>query len=524
MSARRLLTCRSDIPQFIIQADFLTTSNREDILSDRPWNTALRDAVPDAFMKAVETFDARPGLQYNWLQYVPLHVSDDFMKPIVSGIKQKIHLRGADGGLYPPTNLITIPPEYQTELSEPLVAEKYLHNLRYLAAGYNSSRDSAILQHLGVKNMTAHDFISGLRTMDSDLWRKDDAWFERTCSALRSLANEWRSSYKGNIQALRLVPLEDGYCCAARESDIFFIDTSISVVPDDLSMRFVRRDPSLSYEHRRLLEDLGVKTATSMEICNRTLEHHRWHTPDKTAAMSHAKFLFQYSTLSSCTLDVRCDDDVVRSGSKVYMDSPLTPYAVPLSEVLKPYGAHFLHSDYYSAFPAGSSEAEQWFKWLSGTVAVNTAPRFDGYNLCQEFWKFAETPGSSVLHRLREYWPFISPKLSGVDSVLKKLSAIQVMCSDGKRHRLDETYIGRSTLRRASSDLLFADLEDAESREWDFLASLGVTFHVDGVFYLKQLIEHSKRLPSLVDPEVIVELYTQISARFDEDGNEDRIR
>lgn len=443
------------------------------------------------------------------------------MKPIVSGIKQRIRLRGADGSSYPPTSLILIPPEYQTESSEPLVAQQYLQNLRYLAAGYNTSRDSAILQHLGVNTMTASDFISGLRAMGSDLWRKDRVWLERTCSTLRSLANQWGSSYKGSIRALRLVPLEDGSWGAASETDIFFIDTSISVVPGNLSMRFVRRNPPLPYEHGRLLGDLGVKTATSTEICNRILEHHRWNIPDPAVVLSHAKFLFQYSTLSSCSLNVLCTDNVVRQGSQVYMDSPLIPIKFTLSKMLGPYGAHFLHSQYYSVF--GSSEAERWFKWLSGTVTINIAPRFVGYDLCEEFWKFAEDSESSVLQGLRDYWPLLLPKLSGKEAVVRKLSAIRVMCSDGGRHRLDETYLGRSALRKLFPDLLFVDVENAESVSWDFLASLGVTFYVSGMFYLKRLMERSKEPPSSVNPEEVVRLYTQISVRFDEEGHDAQI-
>jgi hypothetical protein len=46
----------SDAQRFIIQADFLTAANREDILADLPWNKTLRNGIVDAFLKAVKEF------------------------------------------------------------------------------------------------------------------------------------------------------------------------------------------------------------------------------------------------------------------------------------------------------------------------------------------------------------------------------------------------------------------------------------------------------------------------------------
>ena len=186
-------------------------------------------------------FRTSARLEYNWLQYIPRHVSNDFMASVVTSIKKQLRLRGEDGSLYSPSKLIIVPQKYQTEASIPLVPERFMGSLRYLDGRYNYSRDAGVLKHLGVRIMGPDDFLSGLSNMNQQVRTQDNTWFERTCSTLRSLANELRSSYRSRIQKLRLVPLGSGAWETAHASDVFFVDALIfrTTFPCGLSARIL---------------------------------------------------------------------------------------------------------------------------------------------------------------------------------------------------------------------------------------------------------------------------------------------
>lgn len=451
------------------------------------------------------------------------------MKPIVKGIKGRVQLLGADGNSCPPTTLIIVPNEYLTESSPPtpLVPEhEFKGKLRYLAQSYNTARDASVLQHLGVETMTPTNFIDGLNLMGARLHAQNHHWLERVCSTLRSLANQWRSSYKGRIQALSLVPLRGGSWENARASDVFFADDSVSDVPPDLPLRFVRMSKGDRSEHCGLLRDLGVKEASTNEIVQQILASHGlWSTPDASAVLAHAKFIFQHANRfsESLALNVLCEDNQLRPAESVYMDQPASSGSPKLSGVLGLHGAPFLHRTYYTAFHR-SFENQRWFTWLQDILQVNTIPRVQNHDLCAEFWTFvANTPSPAVLVTLQYHWDQLWPGLQNARIALDKLSALEVLCSDGLHRRLDSTYLGRSTLRRFTN-LPFVDVPEPDQRGWDFLARLGVTFAVDSMFYLKQLIDRSHGPGDQIKTGDIVDLYIQLSARFEDDGKQEKIR
>src|ERR1700722_14940548 len=76
--------------QFIIQADFLTSSSREDILSDLRWNTVLRDEISATFIIAAERFKMRPALQFNWFRFIPCNIRDPFFSSVEKTIGDKM--------------------------------------------------------------------------------------------------------------------------------------------------------------------------------------------------------------------------------------------------------------------------------------------------------------------------------------------------------------------------------------------------------------------------------------------------
>jgi hypothetical protein len=56
---------------FLIQADFVTDANRQDIVQDSLRNIDLLDGIAEAFIKAVLQFCEHDTLRYQWVRYLP---------------------------------------------------------------------------------------------------------------------------------------------------------------------------------------------------------------------------------------------------------------------------------------------------------------------------------------------------------------------------------------------------------------------------------------------------------------------
>lgn len=56
---------------FCVHGDFLLSTSREDIHTDRPWNVRLRDNIAATFVAAVDVFKKTPDLAFSYLKFLP---------------------------------------------------------------------------------------------------------------------------------------------------------------------------------------------------------------------------------------------------------------------------------------------------------------------------------------------------------------------------------------------------------------------------------------------------------------------
>jgi hypothetical protein len=61
--------------QFLIQADFVTLANRQDIVMTSRRNQGLIEAIADAFIAGVLQLCQHQTLEYQWMRYQPLENS-----------------------------------------------------------------------------------------------------------------------------------------------------------------------------------------------------------------------------------------------------------------------------------------------------------------------------------------------------------------------------------------------------------------------------------------------------------------
>jgi hypothetical protein len=74
--------------QFLIQSDFVTQANREDIIETSSRNIELLGGIAEAFTDAVKEFCNHGTLQYVWMKYLPSDsISGDFWRKLLPKIK-----------------------------------------------------------------------------------------------------------------------------------------------------------------------------------------------------------------------------------------------------------------------------------------------------------------------------------------------------------------------------------------------------------------------------------------------------
>lgn len=501
--------------QFIIQADFLASSSREDILSDLRWNTTLRDAISVTFIAAVEKFKMQPTLQFIWFRFLPCKIDDPFFsvveKEIISKLSQLAILRSADGCYHLPSKFVIASQAFCDNLGNHLIPEIYLPGrVHYLTSPYNVDADHAHFTRLGVLDMSNTQFLQGLSKMSSQMDRQPPAWHEAVCRILHGICYGYMYS---EIRGLCILPLGDGSWISANSSSDIYFDSKLAGVPQDLGLRILKADIPWQSWRYLLFEKCGIREADSRRVAFKILELHRGRFPPTSlqSLISHALFMFAHRHSkdfpSAKELRVMDEQGLIAKGQEVYADIQNHRQSIKMSNIL-PSPARFLHLEYLRQDSGG--KREDWESWLFNNLGVNSVPRLIEGQLSPEFEALIEIIDTrQLLVVLKESWPHWSRNLSAIAK--SKLSEIAVDCEDGTRHSLKATYLKTEQLTEFS-DLPFLPVEEPASSDWDFVRELKVTLRVDGTFYLGRLIAFKDA--QIQDEGTVTGIYKQLEARF----------
>jgi hypothetical protein len=504
--------------QFVIQADFLTSTSREDILSDLKWNITLRDAISDTFLSAVAKFRLRPSLQFIWFRFLPKHITSPFFSPVESAIISELSkrpiFRSAGQQYHKPSKFIIATTPYCAADGTPLIPEAHLPGeLCYLSLPYDVNMDGHHFRRLGVKDMSDEHFLGGLKSMGSRIQRESTAWHEAVCRRLYEID-------KPEILQLPILPLSDGSWVAGKLSSNIFFDSKLAGIPQDLGLRFLKPDiPLLSWRHI-LFEKFGVREANSQHVGHKILELHRGQLQLTSieSLITHASFMFVHHSPgfpSATGLRVVDEYGSMADGEELYADIQDKRQSIRMRGILPP-PARFLHPDYLRVH--SGERMEEWQTWLRDSLGVNVFPRLIRGELSPEFEALARAVSSTIdtcqfLTILKETWSHWSARL--YTTAISRLSKMDVICENGSKENLTGTYLKRRPLTNYSG-LPFLPVDNPEHRDWDFLSELGVTHKVDGVFFIKNLVRLKEENSN--DESIIQETYEQIQARFDDDA------
>ncbi|KAH9838232.1 uncharacterized protein C8Q71DRAFT_906078 [Rhodofomes roseus] len=510
---------------FVVQGDFLTSSSREDIIADSQWNRVLLEGVTATFLVAVARFRQHHDLRDSWMRYIPLNARGPF-KAVQDSIFQSLRtqrvLRDVLDNDQLPTNLITIPTDFQLSRGDPLIDASDLPPSKYyISSSYDVDRDWVYLSKLGVTAMSTQQFLEGLRTMDrrNGFARCSEEWHEIVCRYLRVNVSRRRGRFDRDILNLRILPLADGtWGHAASASEYCFpADLDLSHL---VGLTFISSEVRSYTSRYAFFEALGVRPANATVVANHILQSHRAYTLSDMVRIAH--FFFNHrddrgfpSPKSRLFVMDEGEDEAL--GHELYLDVTLADGQSLRS--LLPH-TRFLHSAYIPPSAYQTSLAS-WRSWLQDHLGIHTRPRIVNGRMSQEFREMTQSlshaPGR-LLGVLRQCWPIVSEELS--QDGLGQLSQVAVVCTDGTQHKLAETALQRRSLKLMqipSQSIHFIDVSNPDDKQWDFLGELGVMLEPNAHAWLEVLKRLQTTEPAPVTlTRVVKEAYKQLDARFNE--------
>ena len=182
--------------QFLIQTDFVTQANRQDIVISSARNVGLVCEIASAFVKAVSQFCEHSTLQYQWMRYLPQENEypwDPFWKQLVNGIKSALKSKEvlrprSHGDLRCIEDMRRLPGSMVDKNGDPLFDD--VDPEQYLASEY-LSEDLDRLKEYGLEYMDMEGFITRVqRDLDRPSGSRmkssmtDEDWHSRTAKVL----------------------------------------------------------------------------------------------------------------------------------------------------------------------------------------------------------------------------------------------------------------------------------------------------------------------------------------------------
>ncbi|KAI9679215.1 MAG: hypothetical protein M1817_005234 [Caeruleum heppii] len=514
--------------RFLIQADFLITSNRQDVNEGSAWNKRLRDFVVQVFTQAPARFRLVPDLRYTWLRYLPQNISNEFWTKLetdlIDDIKGSPIVETRTGTYALPRKIEILHKTLLDRDGKPLVGE----DETYASQGY-SDRDLAILERLG---MTTFDCYNLLETIiqwsEVEFARRPLSWHEDLATVINATSDRLRVTAMDSLGMTSIIPLDDGTWTeppGSWQDPIYFKESSaFPEIPSDLQLRLVDPSASRSKARRSLFESLNVKDCEAEEVTKLIFDAHRsQRAPSLEDAVAHAHFIFSQGAAKednrSRQLWLYDAWGVAAKGADLYFafdDGKHSPKQLFTNEPCDGYQARFLHSKYSRA--VHTRDQLRWTNWLRDWLGVARVPRLakDG-SMTPDFEFIMEKWPDHVLDLLRWNWNAYEPLLNS--DIRGTIGSHKVLCSDGEelsRMCLRQAFAPEQQLRKLASQLCdpymvpFLQMKDYNRMDWKFLKSFGVGFDEGLSFYL-WLLQH----PSFINGSDLKRakmLYGQISS------------
>ncbi|KAL6365750.1 hypothetical protein LRP88_00325 [Fusarium phalaenopsidis] len=498
---------------FLIQADFLLTPNRED-LNSSSWNKTLRDSIPKAFVAAVNHLKGT-SLRYSWPRYIPSSIQGPFSttsQQIEKRLKNSHVLESehAYGGFIQPSSLTFVPDLFTFEdpedgMKKALTLNEWTRS-KYLSQKY-SHDDVQHLKRIGLLELDFPTFVEDLKV---HLGRRKDEekyqpkiWHSRLAEIF--IQQPIVPRYPASVFDLRIIPLRGGQWISAKEAKgmLFFpSQDTIELDLGDTSIMEIHPDAMESEARTELFRRLGAKQFNDQEICQAIFQLHvslssTGHLSVESL-VSQILFLFRHSWKVPNTAVMWV---VTQMGQRVRASQVYTLLLEVGDEVLPA-----LHRSYVENVDL--KDRERLDRWFTDGLGIRRVPplvegsanRFllsRDMSLVRDKWASADFL-KLLRDNMEEYseWLEMGSKQSRgwIDSSEKLkacLAKTKVQCRGGRPYAyLNETILlpaGQGKWAKLEAHFPVLDVPEPESSSWSFLRHFGVRDGTNLELYLEIL-------------------------------------
>ena len=542
--------------KFLIQSDFVTQANREDVVHSKR-NQAVLKGVAGAFANAVTIFCQRPSLRYQWMRYLPDDsITDEFWKTLCTLVCEKLEQKPllepwSGKGLYKPSALEKLCEEDIDKDRNPLLPDIDGAEI-YLSPKYTEG-DFKILKRLGTKQLQWNSFIgrleADLRKPVGSKWRTlidNTDWRTQICGVLsRPLKmGEKLIREQKRLKMLALIPLRNGRWISHDSGiKVYFPATGSVSIPTDLGIDLVHPSAFDNLAWTDVLSSLGVMSCSTDVVISAINKRYDATTFDNFSisnAVAHIRYLFWYLPENTSSLGrVRLAN---HHGSLLkedqYLYSPdenddYSPSKLFSMEVHFPgYPVNYLHAEYLkSVDPGVIHHGRSWTTWLEEIAAVHRLPLLfvkGSDQISKEFQYIVNHRSDKLMGTLKRGWRSYRPLLN--DTIKEKLQKAAVILENGGRKALEVTFLPLPKLKRIVEELHITDgfnfiamsesILDEQLPDWRFVEDLLVGVDEDLHFYLSALDKLQQMdtiLSSTNGDEQLPRLYRNIQSKCIED-------
>lgn len=523
---------------FLLQADFLLTTNRQDIIEDSAWNQHLLKASIDAFLAAVEILVSGP-LKYYWPQYLPGDVEKkDFFElmrlQVISRLSNMALLESCNSdsrALSIPSSLFCVSsldrPDFTDEHGEPFSLCS-LTEARYVSQKYPAWTTSALFS-LQVKRLTAKDFLNDLQLAISNdpitFQDRGNQWHSKLARCLAKLATD--KSQETLISCMEIIPLRRCRShpakriewVAAKSRKVFFPQRKVhGVLPIPQSIKVDIVDQSAAEDDNRckLFKLLGVKPCDAAEVSQMIVKMHSGDDPlsmnlSREEVVQHARYLYtspwrrpENETTPFWFATTGGKDGPICRGSVTYLGSVIDR-STAKGRILSSFEPKhpFLHRSYLDAFPDDESN---WTSFLTRSFGIQTLPRLaisspsapkEEFVISDHFrFVMDKCDSGDVLEFLRDNWrhyskwiedesPLDCSKLRESRLGVRSALGSMMVHSQAGLGRLSETLLpGIDSLIDEIPGVRVLRIKDPGDKRWVVLEHLGAAIRRDAKYLL----------------------------------------
>ncbi|KAI1377524.1 hypothetical protein F4677DRAFT_39179 [Hypoxylon crocopeplum] len=510
--------------KFLLNADFILTANRQDIVTSNAWNLKLAQESLVAVYEFFVTLALKPpyaSLQYTWMRYLPEDAprgtlfSSNFDVMLLQKLGEAKLLLSEAGAVEHPDTLQYVPEDFRDSEGTALSLSSVTAP-SYLSRKY-SDDDIESLKKLKVQSMEPSRFLVDLDKILQPN-RRDPAHNKKTyisslAKALIRLIGDER--FAAEIRKLPIIRIRDGGTfVAATAGGIFFPgDEGDFDIPEGVNAMVVQPRFAGNRDIKVLYNALDVKQLSKVDICQLIITTHTHPTFEAGALdvndlISHATFLFKSQfedkALSSEVVVVTDEGQYVRA-KHVYQSTHDQHSA---ERYLRHTGrCHFIHPGYFEGL---GNQTEKFRQWLRNHMNISHIPRLmqpkpsGRFQLTPEFKSLMDgTSGVSsaeVLVLLRDNWstsysqwfPSQTEEANPLRAVSatelqQELSWFSVDCIGGSRSPLCQTPFPFSDWISWKDRVPLLDIPELEDPRWKFLEDFGVSVKKSAGFYLRCL-------------------------------------